>query len=60
MMPPRGRKHRRSLPPDMFTNLPDNVIDLILMFLPCKDAVRTSILSKKWRYNCWCWKIWNF
>ncbi|KAF3612973.1 hypothetical protein T459_29183 [Capsicum annuum] len=53
MMPPRGRKHRRSLPPDMFTNLPDNVIDLILMFLPCKDAVRTSILSKKWRYN-WC------
>ncbi|XP_059307222.1 F-box/FBD/LRR-repeat protein At1g13570-like [Lycium ferocissimum] len=53
MMPPNGKKHCRSLPPDAFTNLPDHVIDVILMRLPCKDAVRTSILSKKWRYH-WC------
>ncbi|MCD9559563.1 hypothetical protein HAX54_017613 [Datura stramonium] len=53
MMSPKQRNHCRSLPPDVFTNLPDSVIDVILMCLPCKDAVRTSILSKKWRYN-WC------
>nr|XP_016473956.1 PREDICTED: F-box/FBD/LRR-repeat protein At1g13570-like isoform X1 [Nicotiana tabacum] len=53
MMPPKGRKNRRSLGPDVISNLPDNVIDVILMRLPCKDAVRTSILSKKWRYH-WC------
>ncbi|XP_059315078.1 F-box/FBD/LRR-repeat protein At1g13570-like [Lycium ferocissimum] len=52
-MPPKGRNCRRSLPPDFLSNLPDNVIDLILICLPCKDAVRTSILSRKWRYN-WC------
>ncbi|KAJ8526289.1 hypothetical protein K7X08_028766 [Anisodus acutangulus] len=48
-MPPKGRKRSRSLPPDVLSNLPDNVIDVILMCFPCKDAVRTSILSKKWR-----------
>ncbi|KAF3614906.1 putative F-box/FBD/LRR-repeat protein-like isoform X1 [Capsicum annuum] len=53
MMPPKGRKHCRSLTPGVLSNLPDNVIDVILMCLPCKDAVRTSILSKKWRYR-WC------
>ncbi|XP_059290462.1 F-box/FBD/LRR-repeat protein At1g13570-like [Lycium ferocissimum] len=51
MMPHKGRKH--CLLPDVLSNLPDNVKDVILMCLPCKDAVRTSILSKKWRYN-WC------
>ncbi|WMV28080.1 hypothetical protein MTR67_021465 [Solanum verrucosum] len=38
---------------DVLSNLPDSVIDDILMSLPLRDAVRTSILSKKWRYN-WC------
>ncbi|XP_070003477.1 F-box/FBD/LRR-repeat protein At1g13570-like [Nicotiana sylvestris] len=52
-MPPKRRKYCRSLPPDVLSDLPDNVIDVILMCLPCKDAVRTSILSKKWRYH-WC------
>nr|XP_009786508.1 PREDICTED: F-box/FBD/LRR-repeat protein At1g13570-like [Nicotiana sylvestris] len=41
MMPPRT------------TDLPENVVKAILMCLPLQDAVRTSILSKKWRYN-WC------
>uniref|UniRef100_M1B0P6 Ubiquitin-protein ligase n=1 Tax=Solanum tuberosum TaxID=4113 RepID=M1B0P6_SOLTU len=52
-MPLKGRRHCRSLPPDILSNLPDNIIDVILMRLPCKDAMRTSILSKKWRYH-WC------
>ncbi|WMV44205.1 hypothetical protein MTR67_037590 [Solanum verrucosum] len=53
MMSPNESKCYRSLLPDVLSNLPDHVIDVILMRLPCKDAVRTSILSKKWRYN-WC------
>uniref|UniRef100_M1BTE4 Ubiquitin-protein ligase n=1 Tax=Solanum tuberosum TaxID=4113 RepID=M1BTE4_SOLTU len=52
-MSPNESKCCRSLIPDVLSNLPDNVIDVILMCLPCKDAVRTSILSKKWRYK-WC------
>ncbi|PHT86326.1 hypothetical protein T459_08432 [Capsicum annuum] len=51
-MPPKARrKHHRSPLPDALSYLPDNIIDVILMCLPCKDAVRTSILSKKWRYH---------
>ncbi|MCD9560893.1 hypothetical protein HAX54_019716 [Datura stramonium] len=49
MMPPMGRNHCQSLPPDILSNLPDNLIDVILMHLPYKDAVRTSVLSRKWR-----------
>ncbi|XP_009774365.1 F-box/FBD/LRR-repeat protein At1g13570-like isoform X1 [Nicotiana tabacum] len=50
MMPPKHKKHScESLP----TNLPENVINAILMRLPLRDAVRTSILSKQWRYK-WC------
>ncbi|XP_059285488.1 F-box/FBD/LRR-repeat protein At1g13570-like [Lycium ferocissimum] len=52
-MPSKGRNHCQSLPSNVLSDLPDNVIDVILMCLPCKDAIRTSILSKKWRYN-WC------
>ncbi|CAK9157356.1 unnamed protein product [Ilex paraguariensis] len=37
-------------PSDMISNLPGNVIETILMRLPIRDAVRTSILSRKWRY----------
>ncbi|KAM3203500.1 hypothetical protein P3L10_031126 [Capsicum annuum] len=40
----------RTLPPGMLSNFPDNVIDKILMCLPFRVAVRTSILLKKWRY----------
>lgn len=34
---------------DRISNLPRNVIDLILDRLPIRDAARTSILSKTWR-----------
>ncbi|KAL1819161.1 hypothetical protein ACET3Z_014030 [Daucus carota] len=37
---------------DRISELPQNVRATILCFMPIQDAVRTSILSKKWRY-CW-------
>ncbi|XP_056167987.1 F-box/FBD/LRR-repeat protein At1g13570-like isoform X2 [Syzygium oleosum] len=38
---------------DEICQLPGNITDQILSCLPIKDAVRTSILSRKWRYK-WC------
>ncbi|KAJ0986959.1 hypothetical protein J5N97_005315 [Dioscorea zingiberensis] len=38
---------------DRISFLPENVIENILMGLPLRDAVRTSILSRMWRYR---WK----
>ncbi|KAF8407750.1 hypothetical protein HHK36_006886 [Tetracentron sinense] len=36
---------------DIISNLPENVIETILVHLPIRDAVRTSVLSHKWRYK---------
>ncbi|PRQ22289.1 putative F-box domain, FBD domain, leucine-rich repeat domain, L domain-containing protein [Rosa chinensis] len=36
---------------DRITSLPDDVTENILARLPLKEAVRTSILSRKWRYK---------
>lgn len=36
---------------DRLSNLPAHVIDQILSQLPIRDAVRTSVLSRKWRYK---------
>ncbi|CAI0458695.1 unnamed protein product [Linum tenue] len=35
---------------DRITNLPADVIQRILVFLPIKDAAKTSILTSKWRH----------
>ncbi|KAL5723418.1 hypothetical protein ACHQM5_006822 [Ranunculus cassubicifolius] len=40
-----------NLGPDIISNLPVNVMECIITFLPIRDAVRTSILSRKWRYK---------
>ncbi|TMW80838.1 hypothetical protein EJD97_014583, partial [Solanum chilense] len=54
MMLPKDKKLCiANLPPDVLSNLPENVLDEILIRVPLRDAVRTSMLSKKWRYN-WC------
>ncbi|KAI5330332.1 hypothetical protein L3X38_029730 [Prunus dulcis] len=35
---------------DTLWNLPNDILDQILSFLPLKEAVATSVLSRKWRY----------
>lgn len=35
---------------DYFSYLPDEVCSLIVSFLPTKEAVATSVLSRRWRY----------
>ncbi|RDY10607.1 F-box/FBD/LRR-repeat protein, partial [Mucuna pruriens] len=37
--------------PDLISDLPQSIIESILIQLPISDAVRTSILSSKWRYK---------
>ncbi|XP_060214962.1 F-box/FBD/LRR-repeat protein At1g13570-like [Lycium barbarum] len=53
-MSPSGQKRAcQSVPVDILSILPDKAIDNILMRLPLREAVRTSILAKTWRY-IWC------
>nr|XP_043625890.1 F-box/FBD/LRR-repeat protein At1g13570-like [Erigeron canadensis] len=37
---------------DRLSTLPQSIIENILTLMPIRDALKTSILSKKWRY-CW-------
>nr|GMD60063.1 F-box/FBD/LRR-repeat protein At1g13570-like [Ipomoea batatas]GMD60064.1 F-box/FBD/LRR-repeat protein At1g13570-like [Ipomoea batatas] len=45
-----SRNSKRRALDDRFINLPTDVLNCILDHLPVRDAARTSILSRKWRY----------
>nr|XP_033514188.1 F-box/FBD/LRR-repeat protein At1g13570-like [Nicotiana tomentosiformis] len=38
---------------DRLSEMPGNIIDHILELMPIKDAAKTSVLARKWRY-IWC------
>ncbi|XP_050144773.1 F-box/FBD/LRR-repeat protein At1g13570-like [Malus sylvestris] len=42
---------KRNMELDRISNLPSDVSEQILSFLPIKDAVKTSVLSSRWRYK---------
>ncbi|AES74040.1 putative F-box domain-containing protein [Medicago truncatula] len=53
----KSKKQRSSIPIeeceyDRVSSLPDSIICHILSFLPTKDTVATSILSKRWKPLC--------
>ncbi|PIM98119.1 hypothetical protein CDL12_29403 [Handroanthus impetiginosus] len=45
------RTYRSFCATGRISNLPCNVLDNILKYLPLHDAVKTSILSRRWRYK---------
>ncbi|PHU02166.1 hypothetical protein BC332_27417 [Capsicum chinense] len=53
MLPKDKQLCSATLSLDVISNLPAHVLDDILICLPLRDVVRTSILSNKWRFN-WC------
>ncbi|CAE6040690.1 unnamed protein product [Arabidopsis arenosa] len=38
---------------DSISSLPDEILQVILSFIPTKAAIRTSVLSRRWRH-IWC------
>lgn len=50
-MAKRKRNTKKIKQDSSFCTLPDEAIDVILTYLPIKDAVRTSILSRDWRFK---------
>lgn len=45
------KRHKSVTNVDIISNLPDVIKDKILCCLPIKEAVRTCLLSRKWRYT---------
>ncbi|XP_076946192.1 F-box/FBD/LRR-repeat protein At1g13570-like [Bidens hawaiensis] len=49
--PTGGGKRTQCINSDIISTLPQNMIGSILSLMPLQDAVRTSVLSKKWWYS---------
>ncbi|XP_076895545.1 F-box/FBD/LRR-repeat protein At1g13570-like isoform X1 [Bidens hawaiensis] len=47
----QGLSKAKPLPVDIITTLPRTIIETILCLVSIKEAARTSILSKEWRYK---------
>lgn len=45
------KRHKSVASVDIISNLPDVIKDKILCCLPVQEAVRTCLLSRKWRYT---------
>ncbi|CAH1441122.1 unnamed protein product [Lactuca virosa] len=58
-----GKRKRRSVTfngEDRISNLSEHLIDSILERIPFEDAIKTSIISKKWRYKWTSMKVLTF
>ncbi|WOG96039.1 hypothetical protein DCAR_0415369 [Daucus carota subsp. sativus] len=51
MMAQSSRRKVDFVKKDIISELPQNLLEIILCFLPIRDAVRTSALSRAWRYR---------
>ncbi|ESQ42218.1 hypothetical protein EUTSA_v10013502mg [Eutrema salsugineum] len=45
----KGVSHQRPARVDLISNLPEALISQILSYLPTKEAVKTSVLSSRWK-----------
>lgn len=45
------KKAMKGEPKDRISNLPSELVERVLACMPLPDAVRTSILSRSWRYS---------
>ncbi|XBI75692.1 hypothetical protein VPH35_069033 [Triticum aestivum] len=50
MAPRKYKKAPRSTAVDRIGDLPDEIVHHILSFLPAQEAVRTSVLARRWRH----------
>ncbi|XP_044444468.1 uncharacterized protein [Triticum aestivum] len=48
--PRKDKKSPRSTAVDRIGDLPDEIIHHLLSFLPAQEAVRTSVLARRWRH----------
>lgn len=50
----RARKGTLMDKEDQLIELPDGILSIMISFVPLKEAIRTSVLSKRWRYIWTC------
>ncbi|XP_021773656.1 F-box/FBD/LRR-repeat protein At1g13570-like [Chenopodium quinoa] len=60
MLSEKTRKSVENPHHDKLSSLPDNLIETILMYMSIKEAAKTSILSRQWRYKWTTIPVLNF